>query len=236
MAEEGKLQKLLIMAFTHADLGDNHKASAPYDKFQALVNPENYALDYKVEFKDGQGQGTSGAQKKFTIKAPEEISFEFLFDSTGVIDGQQYDANGVYDKVQNLKEMLTGLESSTHEPRHFKLTWGKLLFKGRCTSLNIAYKLFNPDGVPIRAICKASFKGSIEENLRVAKDNLKSPDLTHYRIIKKGETLPLLCFTIYGDSAYYIQVAAVNKLSNFRKLHAGEEIFFPPVNKVTEAS
>jgi len=236
MAEEGNLQKLLILAYTHADLADNHKASAPYDKFQALINPENYTLDYKVEFKDGQGQGTSGAEKKFTMKTPEEIAFEFLFDSTGVIDGQKYNKEGVFDKVQTLREMLTGLESSTHEPRHFKLTWGELLFKGRCTSLTITYKLFNPDGIPIRAICKAAFKGSIEEKLRVAKDNQQSPDLTHYRVIKKGETLPLLCFSIYGDSSYYIQVAAINKLSNFRNLRTGDEIFFPPINKISETS
>src|SRR5438093_8340364 len=142
MAEEGKLQKLIIIAYTNPDLADNHKAAPPYDKFQTLINPETYALDYKVEFKDGQGHGTSGAQKKCTVKAPEEIAFEFLFDSTGVIDGQKYDDKGVYEKVHTLKEMLTGIDSGSHEPRHFKLGWGTLLFKGRCTSLNITYKLF----------------------------------------------------------------------------------------------
>ena len=101
-------------------------------------------------------------------------------------------------------------------------------------ALNIAYKLFNADGTPIRAICKASFKGSIEEGLRIAKDNLKSPDLTHHRKLVKGDTLPLLCYKIYGDSKYYIQVAAVNKLSNFRNLKPGDEIFFPPVSKINK--
>jgi hypothetical protein len=231
MAEEVKLEKLKIFAYNHQDMDEGHKAAAPYDKFEVLINPETYSLDYKVEFKDGQGQGTSGSQQKFTVKSPEEISFEFMFDSSGLIDSQKYDEKGVFEKVHNLKEMLTGLDSSSHEPRHFKLGWGTMLFKGRCTSLNIAYKLFNHDGTPIRAICKASFKGSIEEGLRIAKDNLQSPDLTHYKIIKKGDTLPLLCYRIYGDSKYYVQVAAVNKLNNFRNLKPGDEIFFPPIVK-----
>src|SRR5688572_28197496 len=209
MPQEAKLEKLKILVYNHADMDDGHKAAAPYDKFEALINPETYALDYKVEFKDGQGQGTSASQQRFTVKAPEEISFEFLFDSSGLIDGQSYDDKGVFEKVNNMKEMLTGLDSSSHEPRHLKLGWGTMLFKGRCTSLNVAYKLFNHDGTPIRALCKASFKGSVEEGLRIAKDNLQSPDLTHYKIIKKGDTLPLLCYRIYGDSKYYIQVAAV---------------------------
>jgi phage tail protein X len=137
----------------------------------------------------------------------------------------------VFEKVKALKEMLTGVDSTSHEPKHFKLGWGTMLFKGRCTALNIAYKLFNPDGTPIRAICKASFKGSIEEGLRIAQDNLQSPDLTHYRKVKKGDTLPLLCYHIYGDSRHYIQVAAANKLNNFRNLKMGDEIFFPPIAK-----
>jgi Contractile injection system tube protein len=233
MAEEGKLEKMRILAYTNPDMDDGHKAAAPYDEFEAMINPETYTLDYKVEFRDGQGQGTSGSNAPFTLKPPEEISFEFLFDSSGIIDGQEYDQDGVFPKVSTLKKMLTDLDDTSHEPRHFKLGWGTMLFKGRCTSLNIAYKLFNSDGTPIRAICKASFKGSIEEGLRIAQDNLKSPDLTHYRIVKKGDTLPLLCYRMYGDSKHYLQVAAANKLHNFRKLNQGDEIFFPPILKTS---
>jgi hypothetical protein len=224
-----------IMAYTNPEMDDGHKAAAPYDKFEVMINPENYALDYKVEFNEGQGQGTSGRQERFTAKPPEEISFEFLFDSSGIIDGQKYDEKGVFEKVNQLKEMLTGVDSSSHEPRHFKLGWGTMLFKGRCNSLNVAYKLFNADGTPIRAICKATFKGSITEGLRIAKDNLQSPDLTHYRIVLKGDTLPLMCYRIYGDSKYYLQVAEANKISNFRNLKPGDEIFFPPISKTEKA-
>src|SRR5260370_5859538 len=106
-----------------------------------------------------------------------------------------------------------------------------MIFKGRCTAISIAYKFFDPEGTAIRASCKASFKGSIEEVLRVKHENLKSADLTHYYIIKSGDSLPLLCYRIYGDSKYYIQVASANKLSSFRRLKAGDEIFFPPILK-----
>jgi hypothetical protein len=124
-----------------------------------------------------------------------------------------------------------GYDGSTHEPKFFKLVWGTLLFKGRCTGLNIAYKLFNPDGAPIRAICKVTFKEFKEENLRVAEENNQSPDLTHYRVVKKGDTLPLMCFLIYGDSRHYLEVARANKLVNFRRLPVGEVLSFPPFEK-----
>ena len=233
MAEEGKLQKMKIIAYTDPAMTEDKRASPPYSEFEVMVNPETYALDYKVEYKEGQAQGTSGSQQKFTQKLAEEIAFDFYFDSTGIIEPQQLDLQGVYTKIEMFREMLIGLDSNTHEPRHIKVNWGQLLFKGRCVGFNVSYKLFNPDGTPIRAVVKATFKASIDDKLRVAKDNLKSPDLTHYRIVREGDTLPLLCYRIYGDSKYYIQIAAVNKLSNFRKLQAGDELFFPPISKTS---
>lgn len=224
---QGKLEKIKILAYNNPDYADNHKVG---DTFTAMVNPETYVLDYKVEFTEGQGTGTSAATQRFNVKKPEEMAFEFLFDCTGIINGVKKDS--IHEEVEAFKQMLLEYDSASHEPKHFKLVWGNFIFKGRCNALSITYKLFNPDGSPIRAVCKASFKGSVEETLRVATENPQSADLTHYRIVKMGDTLPLMCYSIYGDSKYYLQVAMVNKLDNFRHLIPGSELFFPPMVKV----
>lgn len=220
----GELKKLTIYAFNNPELGPRHLVGEP---FVALINPETYALDAKMEFRQAQGQGTTGNQQPFEYKPPEELSFEFLFDNTGIIDGRPKE--NIYLDLETFSELLMGYDGSTHEPKFFLLVWGTLLFKGRCTALSINYKLFNPDGAPIRAVCKVTFKEFKEDNLRVAEDGAQSPDLTHYRIVKKGDTLPLLCYQVYGDSRYYLQVARVNKLNNYRNLRTGQELFFPPV-------
>jgi hypothetical protein len=194
-----------------------------------MINPETYAIETKMEFRQGQGQGTTGTQQPFELKPPEEMAFEFLFDNTGIIDGNRRD--DLSEEIATFSELLMGYDSETHEPKFFKLVWGTLLFKGRCIGLLITYKLFNPDGSPIRAICKVTFREFKEENLRVAEENAQSPDLTHHRIVKKGDNLPLMCYNIYGDSKYYIQVAKANQLTNFRALKVGDEIFFPPITK-----
>ena len=122
-------------------------------------------------------------------------------------------------------------DGNSHQPRFFKFAWGSDLFKGSCSALNINFKLFNPDGTPIRAICKVTLKQATDEELRVIEQNDRSPDLTHYRTVQKGDTLPLMCHKIYGNSSYYIQVAMVNRLQNFRSLEVGSNIFFPPIDK-----
>jgi len=222
------LEKVTIVAFNDPDYSVSHQVGEP---FIALINPENYVLDYAVDFTEGQGAGTTSAQQRFNVKKPDEMSFEFLFDSTGIIDGQP--KPDIDDDVQAFKNLLMEYDSDSHEPKHFMLVWGKFIFKGRCSALTITYKLFNPDGSPIRAVCKTTFKGSIDETLRVAMEDALSPDITHYVVAGSGDTLPLLCYRIYGDPKYYFQVAQVNNLTNFRALQQGQELFFPPLTKTT---
>ena len=107
------------------------------------------------------------------------------------------------------------------------------MFKGVLTEMDITFKLFKPDGTPLRATASAKFTGFIEDNLRVAMENNTSPDLTHVRIVKEGDTLPLMSQRIYGDSKYYLEVAKANKITIFRKLKVGQLIFFPPIEKVS---
>src|SRR5690554_3795818 len=113
---EGKLEKVRIYAYNHADYADEHQVG---EVFTAMVNPENYVLDYKVEFNDGQGQGTSTSQQKFVMKKPEDMQFEFLFDATGILDGKP--RNDVHDEVEAFRDMLLAYDSASHEPKHFKL-------------------------------------------------------------------------------------------------------------------
>lgn len=233
MAETGKLEKMLILAFSDSEKAENGGLKEADDVFEALINPESYSLSYKLKFSESaQGQGTSGQQLKYEYTEPEEISFDFLFDNTGIIDGKP--RASIADDLKRFKEVVVDYKGDAHEPRHFKLVWGEnSIFKGRVTELTINYKLFRPDGTPIRAVATVRFKSSIEEQKRAAREDRTSPDLTHARKVKAGDTLPLMCHKIYGDPKYYLQVAAANGLSNFRKLEPGTNLFFPPIEKTT---
>jgi hypothetical protein len=226
MADTGKLEKLKIIAYQKADMKDDSQVGDP---FFVMMNPETYQLDYKVEFNEGQAPGTSGAQQKYKMTKPEEFSFDILFDSTGIIDEKP--KSDIWDDLKAFKQMLVDYDGAIHQPRFFKLIWGVTVFKGRLSALSITFKLFKPDGTPVRAMAKANFKGSVEENLRVLKEKSQSPDLTHKRQVKAGDNLPFMCFKIYEDPRYYLQVARANGITNFRKLEIGSFINFPPFDR-----
>jgi nucleoid-associated protein YgaU len=115
------------------------------------------------------------------------------------------------------------------------IMWGSIEIR-RCVlkGASIAYKLFRADGTPIRAVITANFTENVDDATRVATERKSSPDVTHMRVVKAGDTLPLLSFKIYGDKKYYLELARVNGLDHFTRLEPGQEIYFPPLEKAAK--
>jgi hypothetical protein len=197
-----------------------------------LSNPESFALNYKVQQNDEQAAGTTANTNRFSKILPEDLELEFMFDRTGAMNAKDITGDGVIDDINRFKRIALDFNSSTHEPNYLKIFWGALMFKGRLEEMGITFKLFKPDGAPLRAVIHAKFKGSVDDELRVHRENASSPDLTHIRLVKAGDKLPLMTYNIYGDSKYYLEVARVNKLINFRRLRVGQKLIFPPVEKM----
>lgn len=246
--------KLKITAYTSAG-GTETLSTNPDDSYVALVNPETYTINYQVNLNTKEVPGTSGSNPSYTNTAPPTIQFEFLFDATGVIPKpsalgalgdvpivgavagavagllspeEEYD---VMKEIAKFNSVVFTYSGDQHSPKRIQLLWGKLIFDGKLTSLSFNFKLFKPDGTPLRAVATASFLGSITDKLRVETQKDNSPDLTHIRQVKNGDTLPLMTYRIYGDASYYMEVARVNNLVNFRNLKPGDRIKFPPLAK-----
>ncbi len=224
----GELSKLKIKGFKD----ERFRQEIADGEFNTLINPETYRIKYEIKQNQHQAQGTSANGPRFNKTLPEDLQLEFIFDRSGVIKGfTDESGEGIIGDIDKFKRIVLNYNGDQHKPNYLIISWGALLFKGSLKDMDITYKLFKPDGTPVRANIRASFKGFIEDNLRVARENNNSPDLTHVRVVNDGDTLPLMTFRIYGDSKYYLEVARVNKLINFRKLTPGQQIFFPPIDK-----
>lgn len=236
----GELIKLRIKAYKDEQFTEK----VADGEFKTMLNPEQYRFNYKIEQNEDQAPGTSAATPRFSRALPENLELEFVFDRSGVIvdygkpgtaDDNSFsdDGNGVIKDIEQFKKVIFDYNGEEHKPNYLIISWGTLLFKGTLSEMDITFKLFKPDGTPLRAVARTKLKGFVEDNLRVAKENSSSPDLTHIREVKEGDTLPLMTFRIYGDSKYYLEVAKANHIANFRRLTAGRKIFFPPIQKPT---
>ncbi len=226
---DGALKKLKVVAYSDPEF--NNKVAD--GEFETMLNPEKYTFKYKIESNNDQASGTSDLSPKFNKKLPEDLEIDFIFDRSGTVMNYESVEGGVIDDLEKFKQVILDYNGDEHKPNYLVISWGTLLFKGSLKEMSIEFKLFKPDGAPIRAVAKAKLQGFVEDNLRVAMENNQSPDLTHYRTIMEGDTLPLMSHRIYGDSKYYLEVAKANKLSNFRKLNVGDRIYFPPLAKTS---
>lgn len=235
----GQLLKMKLVAYN--DISFNTPSG---DEYEVLINPESYALTYASETNNTSAQGSSESITSFNKRSPQSLTFKFLFDGTGVIKrggggllsglavpGLPANKPDVMQDFENFKSVVYQYASDTHQPRFVQLQWGPLLYNCQATSLTITFKLFNPDGTPLRAEADCTFQGVIDETKLAAIENRQSPDLTHIRTAIEGDTLPLMCFREYGDSKYYYEVAKFNGITDFKKLIAGTKIILPPIAK-----
>lgn len=223
MGDRGTREKLLILAYQRPDYSDG----TPAGRFEAYLNPSEITMSYEIEYDGAQGAGTTNSRMNFKKAKPGEMSLSFFIDGTGA-NGSPVD---VQQKVEEF-QAVTGYDGRIHRTNYLKIVWGTLQVK-RCVlkSASIAYKLFKPDGVPLRAVITATFTDNSDDKTRQAMAQDQSSDLTHIRLVKAGDTLPGLCHEIYGDPAYYPDVARFNSIDNFRNLTPGSRILFPPLEK-----
>lgn len=229
-----KLQKLTIISFKDELRKDDKK------ELEVMFNPESVRRSFVNKFTDKASNPQNQSDAQFMYSGSSTVSMSLIFDGTDV---DQYGAEialrllrgtqkSVAERIDEFRKNITEINGEIHEPRFLILSWGKTLrFKCRLSSLDINYTLFERNGDPLRAELNVSFIEDDTPKAQLAKLNLQSPDLTHYRMVKAGDQLPLMCQEIYGSPMYYPLVAGANKLTDFRNLTPGQEIYFPPIEK-----
>ncbi|WP_346985748.1 LysM peptidoglycan-binding domain-containing protein [Chryseobacterium sp. POE27] len=237
----GAIQKLTIGTYENSDYDKRIDSGA----FKAFINPTGYSVTYKTELEPGQALGTAKADLKYVASPSTDLQLEFLFDGTGVTEaytgnklinklkGKAFEKTSVKDQIDAFYKATGQVAGPIHKPYNVILNWGDFEFKGVLAEFTVEYKLFDNKGKPLRAVGKAKFSESISPKLEAVQKKNESPDVTHKRTVQAGDTLPLMTEKIYGDSKYYLEVAKINGLINFRQLIPGQELFFPPLEKTS---
>jgi hypothetical protein len=249
----GIIDKMRIEVY---DSNDYQKT--PKKTIFVQLNPEKYSMKQTVSFTESQPMGASSSNLSFNKIEGEDVTFDFLFDSSGVVPpGKIKDGKGslsfldkagdaldalkpaianpfakvksVEEEIETFKSLLLGYDGKTHETAYLQLLWGGYTLQCRLVSMEVEYYLFRSDGRPIRAKAKCMFKGTVSYKLMLAKQKKSSPDLTHEREYVMNDKLTLMAETIYENSTYYIDVAKSNNLLSFRNTSTGKKISFPPI-------
>ncbi len=223
--ESGQLEYLTIEAYDSEDFEKGELVGS----YKVMINPETYTHSYSIDYSSRQEPGTPNTSAKFEKSPPSEVSFDLVFDGSGIVKKEGKVAN-LIDEIEDFKKIVYDYNGDIHKPNYLKIAWGKSPpFQCHLTSMSITYKLFRPDGTPIRAEVKVAFKNFEDPNEIENKAKRNSPDLSHIITVVAGDTLPALTYKVYGEKEHYIKVARFNQLTNFRNIKPGTQIVFPPL-------
>lgn len=198
-------------------------ATAPYYVF---LNPESFSRTSTNAYDSSQPTGVGGETPRFINASEGPLSFSLLLDGTRAIDGNTIEVSA---EIKQLKDLAFDYQGAEHSPYFVQVSWGTLLFKGRLTTFTVNYSLFRPDGTPLRAKVDLAFVSYTDPADLALHANNQSADLSHRHLVKAGDTLPQLCFRIYGSAQYYLQVAQRNQLVHLGRLVPGTVLHFPPL-------
>ncbi|MEN8178877.1 MAG: peptidoglycan-binding protein [Pseudomonadota bacterium] len=225
----GLKKKLKISPCTVDDSGNVSVNDG--DSFEVMLNPSSYNHAYTIGYNKKETPGQLASDTRFNGIRPEKVSFDIVIDGTGVVNlpiaGKG--SPDVKTQVKALTDIIYKYDGNQHEPNHVRLLWGSLIFFGRLESMSVDYTLFKPSGEPLRAKIKLAFAGFMSKEEEVLRANRSSPDLSHQIEVKASDTLPMLCYRVYKDCSYYLEVARINNITNFRDIKPGSKLHFPPL-------
>ena len=224
-----KLQKLKVTSYKTA-ARVKQKAS-----FDVMFNPASISVRHENKFSKLQGINTKGRIAKYSYSNSDEIKLDIVLDGTGVtnLGVTTLFRKSVATQIKEFMDMCFYMDGDIHQPKFLKIQWGDGILKDfncRLQSVDIEYSMFDKSGASLHAVLKTTFVSDEDPDKRGLLENKSSPDLTHTRIVKSGDTLPLLSKEIYGSSQYYLRLAQINNINDFRNLTPGQEIIFPPLD------
>ena len=220
---DGVLFKMTILPFKDADTLQTGIPAGP--PFIAQFNPESFSVDTEIEYAEkSTAEGKDGGEAKYKSVKPRTFAFEFLMDGTGAA-GPALPVLGQIALFRN----TVGFIGEIHRPRFLVITWGSFIATCAIESFSINYKLFHPNGLPMRAVVSAKFREHKSNTLVDLLMNLSSPDVTHVHDTIEGDHLALLTNAYYKDQNYVVQVAEANLLPNLREVTPGNKLVFPPI-------
>ena len=224
------MDNVVIKSYTDKNFTQSYK-----EEIKLQVNPSEIKLEKGIRYIKDMQLGALGSSAVFDRYSEQVFSFETILDATGTLPKAE-DIKSVEQWVDVLEDRLYLYNGEGHRPPYVMIIWGKMVFKGQLSDMEVQYTMFGADGSPLRAKVSLSFCGFSSDAEERKKAGKSSPDMSHLLTLKAGESVASVCQRIYGDSLLVDEVARLNGLNGFRKVEAGTELLFPHLRKGGEES
>jgi nucleoid-associated protein YgaU len=199
---------------------------------QVQFNPGEYTLAKGNQIAEVPIPGLDSPILQFVRGLTETLALELFFDTTE--EGTGVGATSVTTKTDPFYDLIK-IESKTHAPPVLWLTWGATRFPGgirdgfQCVveSVRQRYTLFDPTGVPLRAVVSLTLREYKSLAQQINELNLQSADHTKAHVFAEGETLSGVAYAEYGDPGQWRVIAEANGVDDPAAVPAGRVLSIP---------
>ncbi len=211
------------MEFEFATL---EKLIPPEPPFPVLFNPREYRLSRSNQFAEAAVPGLPGPLLQFGRGNARTLSMQLFFDTYTYEDG--LDVRFYTDQVLDLLE----IDPELHAPPVCLFSWGAFVFAGVLERANQSFKLFRPDGVPVRATIDVTWKEFLDQEVIGAA--LQSADFEKRYVVRRGDTLSRIAGEMYDDPGRWREIAEENDMDDPLALAPGQVLVIPALAGGTE--
>ncbi len=217
------------------------KQDGSSDSMDVAYNPNTLTLAKKPRLADINIPGLDSPLKQFVRGETEILDVELFFDSTESGTGEGATS------VTTLTDPFYGLvkiDPTTHAPPICSFLWGakfpgdslpelyqnqrRTEFKGVVTDVRQEFKLFSPEGTPVRAVLTLKLAEYKPLHEQLNQLNLQSPDHTRAYVLAEGDTLALVAWRQLRNPADWRLIAEANDIDDPRRLEVGRPLLVPP--------
>ena len=198
--------------------------------FECFVSPISIRLKRRNNFGSLNVVNGTIPLTGFANGGVNTMEVSIILDGTGAYASNNDELIEVITQLTNLMENTVIYNGSIHQPPFLKVVWGTLpIFLCRAESIDVDYKTFNSEGVPVQANVNLVFIEDVDQELAKKQANKQSPDLFHEHKVAHDESLALISYNYYSDTKHIRLIASANSLNNLYAIYPGQTLLIPPL-------
>jgi hypothetical protein len=202
-------------------------------KIACWFNPTQYSIAKSNMYSNAPAAGSSFSKAQFGGGNARQLTVELLFDAN-----PEGDVSPATDQLFEMMEVDPDLGTAGKNdarPPKLKLSWGSFNgFWAVCTSLNVQFTMFKPDGSPTRASASLTLVQA-EDDKRTSRGSVPRPQNPTTRsdtqlrahTVRAGDSLQSIAYEHYGDATRWRNIAEQNDIDDPLHLPRGASLSIP---------